>query len=129
MVGDQVNQTTTTTTEAPKKVAPATTTATTTTTTPVTPTTGRNNVSGPTKRSRAPANSSVVFPSVKNKPGFANSSYFYEYTEPQKIRVSRFLLGLTPAVASALGFSLYPHVGSTNDPVTRLNHPISCDWL
>lgn len=88
MAGDQVNQTTTTTTtEAPRKVAPATTTATTTPPTTAPTTTGRSGSgTAPTKRSRAPANSSVVFPSVKNKPGFANSSYFYEYTEPQKIR-------------------------------------------
>jgi len=83
LAGEQMNQTTTTTTEAPKKVAPATTTPPTTTT--PTPTTGRVMV-GPTKRSRAPANSSVVFPALKNKPGFVNSSYLYEYTQPQKIR-------------------------------------------
>ena len=86
-IGEQMNQTTTTTTEAPKKVAPATTTPPTTTT--PTPTTGRVMV-GPTKRSRAPANSSVVFPALKNKPGFVNSSYLYEYTQPQKIRVNSF---------------------------------------
>jgi len=88
LAGDVQNQTTTTTTETPKKVEPMTTTTTATTTTTTT-TTGRTvsyvPPAGPTKRSRVPTNSSVVFPSVKNKPGFINSTYFYDYTEPQNI--------------------------------------------
>lgn len=43
---------------------------------------------GPTERSRVPSNSAVIFPSVKNKPGFTNSTFFYENTAPQNIRVS-----------------------------------------
>ena len=45
---------------------------------------------GPTERSRIPTNSAVIFPSVKNKPGFNNSTFFYDYTTPQNIRVSDF---------------------------------------
>jgi len=41
---------------------------------------------GPTERSRIPTNSAVIFPSVKNKPGFNNSTFFYDYTTPQNIR-------------------------------------------
>ena len=43
---------------------------------------------GPTERSRIPTNSAVIFPSLKNKPGFTNSTFFYDYTTPQNIRVS-----------------------------------------
>ena len=43
---------------------------------------------GPTERSRVPTNSAVIFPSVKNKPGFTNSTFFYDYTTPQNFRVS-----------------------------------------
>jgi hypothetical protein len=42
---------------------------------------------GPTERSRIPNNSNVIFPSVKNKPGFTNTTFFYDYTTPQNIRV------------------------------------------
>ena len=42
---------------------------------------------GPTERSRIPTNSAVIFPSLKNKPGFTNSTFFYDYTTPQNIRV------------------------------------------
>lgn len=42
---------------------------------------------GPTERSRIPTNSAVIFPSVKNKPGFTNTTFFYDYTTPQNIRV------------------------------------------
>ncbi|KAI9563325.1 hypothetical protein GHT06_010783 [Daphnia sinensis] len=41
---------------------------------------------GPTERSRIPNNSNVIFPSVKNKPGFTNTTFFYDYTTPQNIR-------------------------------------------
>lgn len=44
---------------------------------------------GPTERSRIPNNSNVIFPSVKNKPGFTNTTFFYDYTTPQNIRVRR----------------------------------------
>jgi hypothetical protein len=43
---------------------------------------------GPTERSRIPNNSNVIFPSVKNKPGFTNTTFFYDYTTPQNIRVT-----------------------------------------
>lgn len=43
---------------------------------------------GPTERSRIPTNSAVIFPSLKNKPGFTNSTFFYDYTTPQNISVT-----------------------------------------
>ena len=55
---------------------------------------------GPTERSRIPTNSAVIFPSVKNKPGFTNTTFFYDYTTPQNIRVRRRPSDINPLLSS-----------------------------
>lgn len=65
---------------------------------------------GPTERSRIPTNSAVIFPSVKNKPGFTNTTFFYDYTTPQNIRVSFGLAGLCSALMS-ISFSRFNEPG------------------